>query len=46
MKKFENAELEVVTFEEDVVVASDCPKVYCMGDTCQCDGQQVCVQEN
>ena len=47
MKKFENAELEVITFEDDMVVASgDCPNYICMGDTCQCNGQQVCIQEN
>ena len=45
MKKFEDAELEVILFEDDVIVtSSSCPKVYCMGDTCQCNGQQVCVQ--
>ena len=46
MKEFESAELEIVLFDDDVVTASSCPNYHCMGDTCQCDGQQVCIQEN
>ena len=50
MRDFKEAELEIITFEEDVVVASgdcsghNCSKYYCMGDVCKCDGQQVCMK--
>ena len=50
MKKFEEAELEVITFEEDVVVASSCPEkcwvVGCPANSCQCNKHMVCEGQN
>ena len=41
MKEFNAAQLEVVTFEEDVVVAS-CLTVICPANSCQCNQHIVC----
>ena len=35
MKNFEEAELEIIIFEEDIVVAS-CHKVTCPANSCSC----------
>ena len=40
MKDFKEAELEIITFEEDVVIASG--GKTCMGVGCMCDGKQYC----
>lgn len=43
MNKFEVAELEVITFEDDVIAASG---YHCEGDVCMCDGQYFCHGDN
>ena len=42
MKDFKEAELEIITFEEDVVIASG--KKTCYGHGCMCNGQEFCQQ--
>ena len=41
MKDFEPAELEVVTFDVDIVVAS-CLVVTCPANSCQCNKNMQC----
>lgn len=43
MKEFEKAELEVIEFESDVVVAS-CSSVICGGNSCACHENIQCTQ--
>ena len=44
MKEFKDAELEVILFEDDVIVTSgsSCTKVFCPANSCQCNQNIVC----